>query len=155
MRGRRVVGVALLGVAISTGAGVANPGTADAAAYTKNVYAPVQLSGEQMEAWADVSRDCDGTLGCRNYMKIERQVMGEWIIDEVAGQWAQDDGWNRLAAELTPGCHHYRTTVFSYNDVVGGYGEGVNIGTVGASQNGEKISRYEVDWSSGWTMLCR
>ncbi len=39
--------------------------SADAAAYTKAVYPPNKVGSSQLEGWADLSRDCSGTLGLR------------------------------------------------------------------------------------------
>jgi hypothetical protein len=130
---------------------------ADAAAYTKSVYPPEKHGTTQMQGWADLSRDCSGTYGCYNYIKIEKKNW--WGASFVAGGWANGSGWNSVTANLPTGCAQYRMTVDSYNDVAGSYGGGVNLGTkvaeVGFSQNGTKIYRFKVTWSSGWKELCR
>jgi hypothetical protein len=126
---------------------------ADAAAYTKSVYPPEKHGTTQMQGWADLSRDCSGTLGCYNYIKIEKKVW--WGAQFVAGGWANANGWNSVTASLPKGCSWYRMTVDSYNDYVGDQGAGANIGPVGTSSNGAKINRFRTTWSSGWKELCR
>jgi hypothetical protein len=118
------------------------------AAYTKSVYSPEKVNNSTIEGWADLSRDCSGTYGCYNYIKIERKrfLWTEWIN----GGWANNDGWNSIQAALPNGSWEYRTTVDSYNDVTGSYGGGVNVGQVGFTANGTKIYRYRTTWSSGW-----
>ena len=126
---------------------------ANAAAYTVAVYAPNNVGGSQIQGWANLSRDCSGTFGCYNFVKIERQ---RWYgVNYVAGNWANYSGWNNQTAYIGgTGCYNYRTTVDSYSDVAGGYGSGVNVGQVGATGNGTKIYRYRNTWSSGWATRC-
>ncbi len=124
----------------------------EATAYTINVYAPDPKANNQMQAWANLSRDCSGTVGCYNYMKIERKVW--WGNEFVTGKWANTHGWNNLWATKVKGCHYYRTTIDSYNRIVGDRGIGSNIGVVGVSGNGLKVYEDRVTWSSGWTYMC-
>jgi hypothetical protein len=126
--------------------------SASASAYTIGVYAPGK-SGSTAQGWANLSRDCSGTTGCWNYIKIERQ---RWYGTQfVNGWWANANGWNSISANIGgTGCYNYRTTVDSYNDVVGGYGAGVNIGPVGTTANGTTVYRFRNTWSSGWNYLC-
>ena len=56
--------------------------SASAAAYTIGVYAPNRINGSQIQGWANLSRDCSGTYGCFNYIKIERRRA--WGIEYVA-----------------------------------------------------------------------
>lgn len=131
---------------------VVDQAPADAAAYTKSVYAPND-EGSYLRGWADLSRDCSGTYGCWNYMKIERHRAWGW--EYVNGWWANNHGWNHVDATQPYGCFNYRTTVDSYNDVAGSYGSGVNLGPVGTTSNGTKIYRYRTTWSSGFKYHCR
>lgn len=131
---------------------VISPTTADAAAYTKSVYTPTRLNSTQIRGWADLSRDCSGTYWCGNYIKVERKT---WYGSAFQnGWWANANGWNNITANLSKGCHYYRTTIDSYNDVAGSYGGGVNIGPVGFTSNGTKIYRFRTTWSSGWSRHC-
>jgi hypothetical protein len=142
----------LLLVPIVMAFGVAAP--ANAAAYTQAVYAPnVIAGGTALEGWALLSRDCSGTQGCWNYMKIERWQW--WGMQYLNGNWVNNNGWNRMTASLPGGCGYYRTTVDSYNDIAGTYGGGVNIGPVGFTGNGTRVYRYKTTWSSGWRYACR
>lgn len=126
---------------------------ADAAAFTYGVYAPNKINSTQVQGWANVSRDCSGTYGCYNYIKIERS---NWYGASFQnGWWANANGWNSITATMTPGCYGYRTVVDSYNDVAGSYGSGVNVGPVGTTSNGTKIYRFRTTWTSGWAQRCR
>ena len=126
---------------------------AEAAAYPIAVYAPKKLGATQVQGWANLSRNCSGTYGCYNYIKVERS---RWYGAEfVNGWWANANGWNSITGTLGAGCYSYRTTTDSYNDVAGSYGSGVNLGPVGATSNGTKINRFRTSWSSGWTRICR
>ena len=149
-------GWALLATAAATlvsGLGLGASG-AGAAAYTKAVYAPNSVSsGTVLKSDADLSRDCAGTFGCSNYMKIERKRA--WGIQFVGGGWVNNSGRNSIQVAKPYGCFNYRTTVDSYNDVAGSYGSGVNVGPIGFSSNGTKIYRYKTTWSSGWKYHCR
>ncbi|PBC71804.1 hypothetical protein BX265_6417 [Streptomyces sp. TLI_235] len=116
------------------------------------MYAP-ERAGNTLTGWGNLSRDCSGTVGCYNYIKIER---GRWYGWEfMGGNWAGNNGWNSASAPVASGCYSYRTTVDSYNDIVGGYGAGVNTGQVGATVDGQKIYRFRVTWSSGTKSYCR
>lgn len=136
-----------------SGASSLGTARADAAAYTIAVYPPSRLNASQLRGWAKLSRDCSGTYGCSNYIKIERQRA--WGVQFVGGWWATANGWNSITAGLPRGCFDYRTTVDSYNDVAGSSGGGVNVGPVGVSSNGTKIYRYRNTWSSGFSRICR
>ncbi len=126
---------------------------ANAAAYTKNVYPPNKINSTTLEGWADLSLDCAGTLGCWNYLKIER--WGWYGNQHVGGNWVSNHGWNKMTAELPGGCGYYRTTVVSYNHMTGGYGGGVNVGVVGATGNGTRVYEYQKPWWSDWRYYCR
>ena len=126
---------------------------AGAAAYTKSVYPPDRINSSTLRSWADLSRDCSGTVGCYNYMKIERKRA--WGPEFVAGNWANANGWNSLTTSQPAGCYDYRTVVDSYNDYAGGHGSGVNVGQVGTASNGTKVFRFRTTWSSGWKRYCR
>jgi hypothetical protein len=126
---------------------------AHAAAYPIGVYAPERISNTQIQGWANLSRDCSGTYGCYNYIKIERSRW--WGTEFVNGWWATANGWNSITATLPYGCYNYRTTTDSYNDVAGTFGSGVNIGPVGLTANGTRIYRFRQTWSSGWKQHCR
>jgi hypothetical protein len=143
--------LACLAFALSAFLGLAT--RADAAAYPIGVYAPERLNSSQIRGWANLSRDCSGTLGCFNYVKIERS---RWYgVEFVNGWWANANGWNSITANLPSGCYDYRTTTDSYNDSIGPVGGGVNIGPVGVSSNGQTVYRYRLTWSSGWKRHCR
>lgn len=146
----RRVGALLVATAVSC-LGLA-PG-AQAAAYTKSANAPQKTGPRTLQGTADLSLDCSGTLGCRNYMKIEVQ---RWNgIKKLSGKWANANGVNSINGKLKKGCYSYRTTVDSYNDMVGAVGIGVNLGPVGATKSGEKVYRFRSEpWSSGWSRLC-
>lgn len=122
---------------------------ASAAAAVKNVYAPVQ-SGTTASAWADLSHDCSGTMGCWNYMKIERKKGWFWWED-VGGAWVNNDGWNTVTADLTPGCHTYKTTVTSYNDII----VTDSTSTKDATTTSTGTQRLETTWSSAEVRFCR
>lgn len=124
-----------------------------AAAYTKSVYAPNELNSTTLEGWGDLSRNCSGTYGCYNYMKIERKAWYGAVY--VGGGWVNKNGWNKIRVTQPKNCHYYRTTVDSYNDVLRGYGSGVDMGPVGSSDSDTKIHRYKTTWSSGWKRHCR
>lgn len=141
-----------MAVALASG-GLAAAAPAEAAAFSYGVYAPNKISAWTMDAWANVSRDCSGTYGCYNYMKIEKREWWGW--SHYAGQWAGAHGWNSIRANINGGCATYRLTVDSYNDVAGGYGGGVNVGHVGFSANGTKIYRYKTSWSGASRQICR
>ncbi len=150
---------------------------ADAVAYTKNVYPPNRIGGTTIEGWADLSLDCQGTLGCWNYIKIERRqspydptllelhlglqpgdpaLLVQPVdppVEYVAGGWAKD-GWNAISAELSLGCWEYRTHVDSYNRYPGPYGLEVNVRGIGLSFNDTKGNTDHVPWSSDWTTHC-
>lgn len=143
---------ALLCVVLMLG-GAAAAQRADAAAYTISVSAPKRINTTQIQGVANLSRDCSGTLGCSNYIKIERQRW--WGVEYVKGWWANANGWNSITADLPSGCYDYRTTVDSYNDVAGSYGTGVNVGQVGVSSSGTKVYRFRTTWSSGFARHCR
>jgi hypothetical protein len=143
----------LLALAALLMAGVAAAAPSNAAAFVYGVYAPNKINGTQVQGWANLSRDCSGTYGCYNYIKIERS---NWYgASYQNGWWANANGWNSITADMTPGCYNYRTTVDSYNDVAGGYGAGVNIGPVGMTSSGTTIYRFKTTWSSGWAYRCR
>ena len=143
---------AAVAVALASG-GLVAAAPAEAAAFSYGVYAPKKISQWTMDSWANLSRDCSGTYGCYNYMKIEKKEWWGW--SHYAGQWAGAHGWNSLRANINGGCATYRLTVDSYNDVAGSYGGGVNVGVVGISGNGTKIYRYKTTWSSGTSQICR
>lgn len=143
----------LLVLAALLTAGLTAASAANASAFTYGVYAPKKINSSQVQGWANLSRDCSGTYGCYNYIKIERSNW--WGVSYQNGWWANSNGWNSITANMTPGCYSYRTTVDSYNDVAGSYGWGVNIGPVGWTSNGTRIYRYKVTWSSGWAYRCR
>lgn len=130
--------------------GLASP--ASAAAYTRSVYSPAR-NGNTLIAWADLSRDCSGTYGCWNYMKITRDRL--WGQEFVAGSWVNNNGWNSISAGLPGGCFNYRTTVDSYNDTLISSGVGINVGPVGANSSNQTIYRFKRTWSSGTTRYCR
>lgn len=143
-----------LGMAVALGAGsmvVAAP--AEAAAFSYGVYAPAKINNTTMEAWANLSRDCSGTVGCFNYIKIEKKVWWGWA--HHTGGWANSHGWNSIRATIDGGCGTYRLKVDSYNDIVGSHGSGTNIGSVGTSSNGTKISRFKTEWNGASTHICR
>jgi hypothetical protein len=145
-RGITVLGLAGTLVAV-------NASSANAAAFTYSVYAPKRLNSYQLQGWGNLSRDCSGTYGCSNYIKIERS---RWYGAEfIGGSWANAHGWNSITVNLPSGCFHYRTTVDSYNDVVATSGFGVNVGRIGFTKNGTSINRYKQTWSSGWAWHCR
>jgi hypothetical protein len=149
---KRKAAAVALSITAAAGVSVGLAPSAEAAAYPIGVYAPNRINSGQIQGWANLSRDCSGTYGCYNYIKIER---ARWYgVEYVNGWWANNNGWNSITANLPSGCYNYRTTTDSYNDVAGGYGGGVNIGPVGASGNGTKIYRYRNTWSSGWTYQC-
>jgi hypothetical protein len=125
---------------------------AKAAAFTYNVYAP-NRSGNTLTSWANLSRDCSGTYGCWNYMKIEKSDW--WWYDYVGGNWVSNNGWNSISVGLPSGCGNYRTTVDSYNDVLISQGIGVNLGQVGVNASGQAIYRFRTTWSSGTHYYCR
>jgi hypothetical protein len=151
--GRRI-GLALAAVALGISTAMASAPAANAAAYPIGVYAPSKINASQAQGWANLSRDCSGTYGCSNYIKIEKR---NWWggADWVAGWWANNNGWNSITATLASGCADYRTTTDSYNDVAGGYGSGITVGPVGYTWNGTRILEYRTTWSSGWARLCR
>jgi hypothetical protein len=126
---------------------------AEASAYPIGVYSPSRVNSWQIQGWANLSRDCGGTVGCFNYIKIERRRL--WGNEYVAGWWANNHGWNSVTATLPGGCYDYRTTTDSYNDIAGGYGSGINVGPVGWTSNGTRIYRFRITWSSGWARHCR
>lgn len=149
----RRIATFVVAVAVALGAALVTTPAANAAAYPIGVYAPKKIAGPKLEGWANLSRDCGGTLGCFNYIKIEKN---NWYGPSfVAGWWANNNGWNSISTALPSGCADYRTTTDSYNDVAGSYGGGVNIGPVGVTANGTKIYRYKTTWSSGWARICR
>lgn len=148
---KALAGIGMAAALASGGLAAAAP--AEAAAFSYGVYTPNKINQWTMDAWANVSRDCSGTYGCYNYMKIEKREWWGW--SHYAGQWAGANGWNSIRANINGGCATYRLTVDSYNDVAGGYGGGANIGPVGSSSNGTKIYRYKTSWSSGTRQICR
>lgn len=135
------------------GGGLAAAVPAEAAAFSYGVYTPNKISAWDMDAWANVSRDCSGTYGCYNYMKIEKREWWGW--SHYAGHWAGAHGWNSIRANINGGCSTYRLTVDSFNDVASTYGGGVNVGVVGFTSNGTKIHRFKTTWSSGSRQICR
>lgn len=147
-------GLAALGlVAALTSGSLAAATPAEAAAFSYDVYAPNKVSRWTMDAWANLSRNCSGTYGCYNYMKIEKLQWWGW--SHYAGHWAGAHGWNSIRANINGGCAKYRLTVDSYNDVAGSYGSGTNMGSVGSTSNGTKIYRYKTSWSGGTRQICR
>ena len=149
----RLLAIVLTTVAAVVGLMTAAPPSANAAAYPIGVYAPDRINSSQIRGWANLSRDCSGTVGCYNYIKIERSRW--WGAEYVNGWWANNHGWNSITATLPYGCYNYRTTTESYNHVVGSYGAGVNLGRVGWAANGTAIYKYRTTWSSGWKYHCR
>ena len=131
---------------------VLTAGSANAAAFTRDAYPP-NREGNSVVGWADLNRDCTGTYGCWNYIKIERKRWWGW--EYVSGKWAQADGWNSVSSHLPPGCFEYRTVVDSYNDQVVDNGGGVNIGPVGFTDDGQTIDRFHRTWHSGGNRICR
>ncbi|GAB3347424.1 hypothetical protein [Modestobacter lapidis] len=138
------VPMTFLGVAVA-----ASP--ANAMAYTKNVYAPSNVSGSA-EGWADISQDCSGTLGCYSYGKIER--WGWFGNSWIGGGWLTGSGWHKIVADLPEGCGYYRTTVDSYNYASGPIEGQINLGPIGGGAGGQTIYNNKLPWSSGWSYLC-
>jgi hypothetical protein len=132
---------------------ISSTGQADAAAFTYDVYAPKKEANNIIKGWANLSRDCSGTYGCYNYIKLEYKSWGSWRF--FSGKWANANGWNSVSGDLINGCNEYRTTVDSYNDTLVSNGAGANIGPVGANGSGQKIYRFQRTWSSGSAKLCR
>ena len=127
---------------------------ASAAAYSKGVYTPYAVGGGVIEAWANVSTDCDGTLGCWTYIKIERQTLAGWWVEHTGG-WASD-GWNRVAAPALE-CGNYRLVVESYNDAPGEgmLSFGVEYSKVHANVGtGSTITRYKRSAYSRQEKVC-
>jgi hypothetical protein len=123
-----------------------------AAAFTYDAYAP-NRSGSTLTGWAYLSRDCSGTFGCSNYMKIEKSDW--WWWDYVGGNWVPNNGWNSISVGLPRGCANYRTTVDSYNVVLISQGIGINLGEVGVNANGQTLYEFHRTWSSGAHYYCR
>ena len=147
MRIRHLGALALIPAVSLTCAAVA-----EGAAYTKSADAPQKTGPKTLRGSADLNLDCSDTLGCHNYIKIDVQ---RWNgAKRRAGSWANNNGVNTIDGTLKKGCYNYRTTVDSYNDVVGAFGGGASIGKVGVTKNGEKVYRYKSTWSSGWTRIC-
>jgi hypothetical protein len=138
---------------IVTGGAVTAAAPAQAAALTYSVYAPHKIGPTTAEGWAYLSRNCHGTYGCANYMKIEKREWWGWSYR--GGGWVYNNGWNTARGSLTRGCASYRTTVDSYNDFAGRYHSGTNLGPVGHTRNGTTIYRYRTTRSSGTVWLCR
>ncbi|MGY3564808.1 hypothetical protein [Sinomonas sp. RB5] len=137
---------------IATG-GALNAAPAEAAALTYSVYAPYRISPTTAQGWAYLSRNCRGTYGCANYLKIEKR---EWWGWSYRGEgWVYNNGWNSARGSLTRGCAYDRTTVDSYNDIAGRYHGGTSLGPVGHTRNGTTIYRYRTIRSSGAVWLCR
>jgi hypothetical protein len=126
---------------------------ANAAAFTYDAYPPDKSGPTMITAWANLSRDCTGTYGCWNYMKIERTRL--WGIEYVGGKWATDNGWNSLEVNLPDGCYDYRTFVDSYTDALISLGLSADYKVIGASATGEKIVRFHRVWNSGFVQICR
>ena len=131
---------------------LSNAGDVYATASTYDVYPP-NRDGDTVTGWTNLSRDCSGTYGCYNYIKIERSSWRGWLY--VSGKWAPDNGWNPVSANLLSGCYDYRTTVDSYNDTLINVGLGVNIGAVGVNASNETIYRFQNTWSSGSHRYCK
>ncbi|MCU7825433.1 hypothetical protein KSNIM_28090, partial [Kitasatospora sp. DSM 101779] len=115
------------------------PAPATAAACTKAVYA-TDRAGNTLTGRGDLSRDCSGTVGGYDYVKIERWYGWEFM----GGNPADKSGSNTATATAAGGCYAYRTTVDSADDIVGGYGAGVNTRQVGTTVDGRKIDRFRV-----------
>lgn len=130
---------------------ISSAGQAHATAFTYEVYAP-DRSGNTLTGWARLSRDCSGTYGCSNYIKIERRAWNGWQF--LSGKWANNGGWNSVSGTMLSGCYDYRTTVDSYNDTLVSSGGGVNVGPVGISSSGQTIYRFRITWSSGYKRYC-
>lgn len=146
-----VTGIACLALALAAFGSITS--RADGAASTKSANPPTRINATQIQSSADLSLDCTGTVGCWNYMKIER---ARWYgLQFIGGAWALNNGWNNITVNLPGGCYWYRTAVNSYNDYIGPVGSGQNIGAVGSSSNGQQVYRYRTPWSSGWAKHCR
>ncbi len=145
--------IAAAGALIGGVAAVMGPATANAAAYPVGVYAPTKISSTQTQGWANLSRNCDGTYGCFNYIQI--QVLRWYGATGVNGGWANNNGWNSIKATLLRGCYDYRTRTDSYNYSVGDVGGGVNLGPVGINASGQKYYEWHLEWNSGWKRICR
>ena len=124
---------------------------ASASARSKGTYMPEQ-HGNTLTAWANLELDCSNTLGCWNYIKIQQLRWFGW--QTIAGQWANNNGWNSISTEI-PGCGTYRTQVRSYNDIVVADSDSAEAGGVGASQTRSKIQRFETHWESDPIWYCR
>lgn len=154
---RRIISsLALLFATLFGVAAIAQP--ASAASYSKGVYAPID-KGDQIEGWADVNTNCEGTFGCYTYVKIEYlpdNLARPYWLDNAAweyagGGWA-NDGWNKVVTDYR-GCGQYRMTVNAYNDAIGDAVLGVHLGVVDLNLGGG-IKRYVVSTKSEVVRIC-
>lgn len=150
---RGLAGLALTLAALFGATAIAQP--ANAASYTKGVYAPYINGGGNVEAWANVNATCEDTWGCWTYVKIERLSTAPLVIkpwDYQGGQWASN-GWNHVVVRYN-GCSYYRMVVESYNDAASNSVAGINLGVVQASLGGG-VKRYKKTEYSSSVRLCR
>lgn len=151
--------VAGMMLALLTLIGVAMP--ASAAAYTKGVYEPKLSNGETIEGWADVNINCDGTLGCWTYVKMEFKpddsiTLPPWLNkwQFVDGRWAKD-GWNKIeTGAFKKGCGQYRMVVDTYNDMTGAPVATLNIKDAVTVPLGDGLKRYQITSTSKAVRLC-
>lgn len=156
IRRRILTGFALVITLITSMAITAQP--ASAASYAMGVYVPVD-KGDKIEGWADTNIDCEGTLGCFTYVKMEylpdNPARPYWL-DHAAweysgGGWAKQ-GWNQVTSPYR-GCGSYRMVVNSYNDLLGDPTIGVNVGVFELNLGGG-IKRYVKSSLSDSVRMC-
>lgn len=151
---------------------------ASAASYPKGVYAP-EVAGDQIVGKANMSTNCEGTLGCYTYVKLQYKAeLADWAQaipavntandwQDAGGHWA-NDGWNTVVYDpgtlrnpygAATGCGELRMVALSYNDMVAGppvnVGISVGSGPVTAEIGlGDGIRRFETKSVSDSIRVC-
>jgi len=150
---------------------------ASAASYPKGVYTP-EVSGDQIVGKANMSTDCEGTLGCYTYVKLQYKAeLANWTQaipavnaandwQDAGGHWA-NDGWNTVVYDPSglhnpygaTGCGELRMTALSYNDMVAGppVNVGLSVGTSNVTVEfglGDGIRRFETKSVSDSIRVC-
>jgi hypothetical protein len=118
------------------------PDTARAAAYADSVSAP-HYEGSTVSGSANINTNCDGTVGCWSYVKVEFRPdspgVPSWLEKwrYLDGNWAVN-GQNNITVPTQEGCGEYRTVVDSYNDFYGEQGS-ISIGLPGTQISLEMV----------------
>lgn len=151
--------------------------SANAASYPKGVYTP-EASDDQIVGKANMSTNCEGTLGCYTYVKLQYKAdLADWAQavpaisagndwQDAGGHWA-NDGWNTVVYDPSnlrnpfgaTGCGELRMVALSYNDMVAGppvnVSLSVGVGHVSAEFGlGDSIRRFETKAVSDPIRVC-